>query len=189
MACFVREALPKRNQWPPLSAAMLSLAFILAAASVTEQMAPARQGMLQCQMPDALFKTCASLSKVVQLEPSTYLIETNMLVDPRGPVVAKMKSKVFVEGEEICDKMDPKDISTAVITSDGKSVSAASAARYIAAMHRSFSAFHGKSVCTRIVADEQGVMKVQGRVAGKRMPQLDYDMSWVKPGDGWTVAR
>jgi hypothetical protein len=168
---------------------MLSLAFIIAAASVSEQMAPARQGLLQCQMPDDLFKTCASLSKVVPLDAATYRIETDMLVDPNGPVVATVKSKVFVEGDEICDRMDPADLAAATVTAAGKSVSAASAARYRAVMRRSFASLERKKVCTRIVADEQGVTKVQGRIAGKRMPQLDYDMRWVKPGDGWTVAR
>lgn len=168
---------------------MISFAFALAAASVAEQMAPARQGMLQCQMPDALFKTCASLSKVVEAGPATYRIETRMLLDPNGPVVATMNSTVHVQGPEICERMKLADLSAAKLTSAGKPLPAANAARYINVMRQGFASLEGKQVCTEIVADEQGATKVLARIAGKRVPALDYDMIWVEPKDGWTVAR
>ena len=168
---------------------MISIAFALAAAPVAEQMAPAKRGMLQCQMPDALFKTCASLSKVVEAGPSTYRIQTRMLLDPNGPVVATMNTTVTVQGTEICERMKLADLSAATLTSAGKPIPAASAARYLSVMRRGFAALDGKQVCTEIVADDQGTTKVLGRISGKRMPALDYDMIWVAAGDGWTVAR
>ena len=168
---------------------MISIIFALAAAPVAEQMAPAKRGMLQCQMPDALFKTCASLSKVVEAGRSTYRIETRMLLDPSGPVVATMNSTVTVQGTEICERMKLADLSAATLTSAGKPLPPASAARYLGVMRRGFAALEGKQVCTEIVADDQGTTKVLGRIAGKRMPALDYDMIWVDPKDGWTVAR
>ena len=168
---------------------MISLALALAAAPVAEQMAPAKRGLLQCQMPDALFKTCASLSKVVEAGPSAYRIETRMLLDPSGPVVATMNSTVTVQGTEICERMKLSDLSTARLTSAGKPIPPASAARYLSVMRRGFAALEGQQVCTEIVTEDQGTTKVLGRIAGKRMPALDYDMIWVAPGDGWTVAR
>jgi hypothetical protein len=188
MPIVVREALHKRNQSQPSMSAMISFALALAAASVAEQMAPARQGMLQCQLPDTLFKTCASLSKVVQSGPATYRIETKMLVDPNGPVVVTINSAVHVSGHEICDKNDPADLSAATWTSAGKPLASAGAARYLALIRRSLAAVQGKEVCTRIESEESGV-KVLGRIGGKRVPALDYDMMWVDPKDGWTVAR
>jgi len=168
---------------------MISLALALAAVPVAEQMAPARRGMLQCQMPDALFKTCASLSKVVEAGPSAYRIETRMLVNPNGPVVATIHATVTVQGPEICERMQLADLSGATLTSAGKPMPAASAARYVSVMRRSFAALEGRQVCTQIVVDEQGTTKVLARIAGKRVPALDYDMIWVDPEDGWTVAR
>ena len=168
---------------------MLSLAFILATSSVTEQMAPARKGMLQCQMPDMLFKTCASLTKVVEGGPAAYRLETSLLVNPQGPVVATIHSNVSVQGEEICDTNDPADVAAATVTVDGKTPPPAVAARHIASLKKSLATFSRKLVCTRIVAGEENRMKVEGRVSGVRMPALDYDMIWVGPADGWTVAR
>jgi len=185
----VREALRKRNQWLANVRSMIGLALILAASSVAEQMAPAQQGKLQCQMPDMLFKTCASLTKVMPSGPGSYRLETSLLVNPVGPVVATIDSTVTVEGNEICDRNDPADISAAKVTVDGKAVAAVVAARHIATVRRSLASFSRKLVCTEIVAGDEGRMKVQGRVEGKRVPALDYDMIWVEPKDGWTVAR
>src|SRR5688572_12022577 len=122
MPAFVREALPKRNQSPAKGVVMISIAVALAAAPVAEQMAPAKRGMLQCQMPDTLFKTCASLSKVVEAGPSTYRIQTRMLLDPTGPVVATMNTTVTVQGTEICERMKLADLSAATLTSAGKPI-------------------------------------------------------------------
>ena len=168
---------------------MLSLAFLLAATSVAEQMAPAREGKLQCQMPDMLFKTCASLTKVAVRDAATYRLETSLLVNPQGPVVATVQSDVRVQGEEICDKNDPADVAAATVTVDGKAPPPAVAARHVATLQKSLATFSRKLVCTRIVAGEEGRLKVEGRVSGIRIPALDYDMIWVGPADGWTVAR
>ena len=168
---------------------MISLAFLLAASTVADQMAPARQGMLQCQMPDMLFKTCASLTKVATAGADSYGLETSLLVNPQGPVVAVIHSTVRVEGEEICDKNDPADVAAATIMLDGKPLPAAGAAPHIAKLKRTLATFSNKLVCTRIVDGEGGTLKVQGRVQGVRIPALDYDMIWVDPKDGWTVAR
>jgi len=168
---------------------MITLAFLFAAASVADQMAPAQQGKLQCQMPDMLFKTCASLTKVVPSGPGAYRLETSLLVSPRGPVVATINSTLSVQGTEICDKNDPADIAGAKVTVDGKPAAAGASARHIATLQRSLATFSRKLVCTQIVEGSEGRMTVQGRVSGKRMPALDYDMIWVGPADGWTVAR
>jgi len=168
---------------------MISFAIALAAASVAEQMAPAQKGMLQCQMPDMLFKTCASLTKVVASGPEAYRIETSLLVNPVGPVVATVASSLTVQGNEICDKNDPADIDAATVAIGGKPAPAVAAARHIATLRRNLATFSRKTVCTEVVTGEGGTMKVQGRVNGIRIPALDYDMVWVNPADGWTVAR
>jgi hypothetical protein len=152
-------------------------------------MAPAQQGKLQCQMPDMLFKTCASLTKVEASGPDAYRLETSLLINPQGPVVATIHTTVSVQGPEICDDNDPADVAAATVTVAGKPLAAAAAASHIAKLKRAFASFSRKRVCTQIVDGEGGTVKVQGRVAGKRVPALDYDMVWVGPNDGWTVAR
>lgn len=165
---------------------MLSIALALAAASVAEQMAPAKQGLLQCQLPDVLFKTCFSLSTVHEVGPSTYMFEIELAMDAQ--VTARMKNQAFVRGSNVCDVINVDDARGATFTSGGRPVSAAKAAAYRSKLRGSFAVFSGKTVCTHIVPGEQGVEMVAAIIDGKRLPAADYPMKWVAPKDGWKVA-
>lgn len=167
---------------------MIALSFLLVAASVAEQMAPAKQGMLQCQMPNLESKTCFSLTTVRQTGPSTYSLKTDMLVDAAGPVIASIRSIVSVRGSEICQVMNPNELAGAEFTFDGRPLAGAEAADYGARLRGDFAGLAGHRVCTQIVPGEQGVVTVIGTLDGKRIPVGDYEMKWVTPGDGWKVA-
>jgi hypothetical protein len=99
---------------------MLSIALLLAGASVAEQMAPAKQGMVQCQMPDVLFKTCFSLSKVYQTGPSAWVFDTQMVVDLQSPVIASAEDTVFVRGTEVCKAFNAIDVSKFIFSLEGR---------------------------------------------------------------------
>jgi len=167
---------------------MLSIALVLTAANVTEQMAPAKQGMLQCQMPDVLFKTCFSLSKVYQNGPSTWVFDTQMVVDLQSSVIASIKDTVFVRGTEVCKAASAIDVSKFTFSLEGRSLPSAEAAKYREKLRRFYAAFGGKMICTEVVPNEQGMDMVHTTVDGKRFPAGDYAMKWVSPKDGWTVA-
>jgi len=167
---------------------MISFAFALAAASVAEQLAPAKNGMLQCQMPNLESKTCFSLSKVRQSGPSTYAFDTEVLVDAAGPVTASMHSTVFVRGSEICEKMTGRDTAGATFASEGHPLSAAEAADYRTRLRGDFAGLVGHTVCTRNVPGDGGFETVVGTIDGRRVPEADYAMKWVALGEGWKVA-
>ena len=66
--------------------------------------------MLQCQMPDMLFKTCASLTKVIEKDAASYRLETRLLVNPQGPVVAAIHFNVSVQGTMIWSGLDRQTV-------------------------------------------------------------------------------
>ena len=167
---------------------MLSIALILSAASVTEQMAPAKQGMLQCQMPDVLFKTCFSLSKVYQAGPSNWIFDTQMVVDLQSPVIASIKDTASVRGSEVCNAASATEVSKFTFSLEGRPLPPAEAAKYRAKLRKYYAVLVGKMVCTQIVPNEQGMEMVQATIDGKRFPAGDYAKKWVSPKDGWTVA-
>jgi hypothetical protein len=168
---------------------MIVIALALAASSVAHQMQPAKQGLLQCQMPDVLFKTCFSLSKVVQTGPTTYRFETRMLIRPDDPVVMAIDQLATVQGQEVCARLALSDLSKATIMLGGKKLPAASAAPYLSLLRRQYAAVQGKLICTEIIPNEQGMERVIARVDGKRFPAADYAMKWVSPEDGWVVGN
>ena len=167
---------------------MLSVLFALGGASVAEQMAPARQGMLQCQMPDVLFKTCMSLSKVSQVGPGNYRFEGEILLDPNSPVVISERNTTAVQGNSVCEVIRLSAIDSWTVAIGGKPANAAQTAKYRAVMKRRFAPLAGQTVCTAIVSDEQQTHRVIVTIGGKRVPAFDYPMKWVAPDDGWTVG-
>jgi hypothetical protein len=167
---------------------MITFSLLLAAASVAEQLAPAQQGMLQCQMPNLDSKSCFSLSTVRQTGPSTYSFKTEILVDAAGPVIASIRSIVSVRGAEVCQIMKANETAGATFTFDGRPLSGAEAAEYREGLRTDFAGLAGHMVCTQIVADDQGLLTVIGTLDGKRIPAGDYELKWVRPEDGWKVA-
>ena len=167
---------------------MFSILLAFSAASVAQQMAPAKQGMQQCQMPNAAAKTCFSLSRVRQTSPSTYAFDSEILVDEAGTITATIHSTVFVRGGAICEVMKRSDLDQATIASEGNRQGRAQSAEYRARLEADYAPVFGHTICTQIVADEDGSLTVIGTLDGRRIPAGDYPMLWVKPEDGWKVA-
>jgi hypothetical protein len=167
---------------------MLSIALVLAAASVTKQMAPAKQGMVQCHMPDVLFKTCTALTKVWQVGPDSFRFESEIAIDPDGPIVVTERNTVRVQGTQACETVRLSAIDSWPVKIAGAPASPAQAARVRAALKRKFAPLSGKVTCYAIVPNDQQMETVQTSIGGKRTPALDYAMKWVSPKDSWTVA-
>lgn len=168
---------------------MLSVILSLAAAPVAQQMEPARQGKLQCQNPDALFKTCESLSRVVQVGPTSWRFDTEMLVDPEGPVIMTERSVTTVEGNTVCDVIRLPDIDHWGVRIGDRSATASETARFRNLFKSRLAKLAGMKVCTEILDAEEGIHKVVGTIGGVHFPAADYSMKWVDPGEGWTVGQ
>jgi hypothetical protein len=167
---------------------MLILLSALAATSVSQQLAPAKHGLLECQMPNLESKTCLTLSKVTQLSASTYAFDTELLMDAAGMITARIHSQVFVRGSEICERMSGKDAADASFASEGQPLSGSQAAQYRAKLRAQFAPIAGHTICTQNVPADDGLETVIGTIDGKRVPEGDYGMKWVDPRDGWKVG-
>lgn len=167
---------------------MFEFALLLAAASVSEQMAPARDGLEQCQMPDAVSKVCYSLSKIVQDGPSAYTFKTETVIDPAMSIIGKLDERTFVDGTQLCEVMKADGGDTMAFSHEGRPLAPADAARYRAPLHQSYAALAGHKMCTEVVPNDESTVRVIATVDGKRVPTLDYLMKWVSRADGWRVA-
>lgn len=166
---------------------MLSLALVFAA-SVAEQMAPAKQGMLQCQSPISSMKTCDSLSKVSQVGPDRYRFESEIMLDADGPVLATERNTTTVHGTKVCEPVRLAEINNWTFKVAGAPAGPAQVARFRAVLKQRLAPLSGQTLCTAIVPDEEGMYTVQAFMGGRRVEALDYSMKWVSPNDGWKVA-
>jgi hypothetical protein len=166
---------------------MFSLLLVLAA-SISQQMAPASQGKLQCLSPIESMKTCDSLSRITQVAPGQYRYEAQILLDADGPVVATEHGTLAVQGSKICEKVRLSNLDTMTFKVAGAPASAAETARYRTDFKRKFAVIAGQMICNTIAPEEDGLHEVETFIAGRRVSGLDYSMKWVDPGDGWKVA-
>jgi hypothetical protein len=144
--------------------------------------------MAQCHMPDVLFKTCTALSKVWQVGPDSYRFESEIAIDPDGPVVVTERNTVRVRGMQTCETVNLSEIDRWPVKIAEAPASPAQAARIRATLKRKYASIAGKFVCSTIVPGEQQMETVETSIGGKRTPALDYAMKWVSLKDGWTVA-
>jgi hypothetical protein len=166
---------------------MLSLPLVLAA-SISQQMAPASQGKLQCLSPIESMKTCDSLSKITQVAPGQYRYEAQILLDADGPVIATERGTLSVQGAKVCEKVRLSNLDTMTFRVAGAPASAAETSRYRTEFKRKFAIIAGQMICNTIAPEDDGVHEVETFIAGRRVHGLDYSMKWVGPGDGWKVA-
>lgn len=169
---------------------MFNLLFALAtaAAPVSEPLEPAKLGQAQCQQPDVLFRTCASLAYYVQNGPSSYMIRTVMLIDPAGPVVLETRAPVQLKGKAVCGFVRWDDLNNGIVTVAGRELTRNQAVPVLARFFKRFSAVRDKEICTQYEPTAQGMLKAKPAIAGTRRPELDYPILWVKPSDGYAVA-
>ena len=161
---------------------------LLLAASISQQMAPASQGKLQCLSPIESMKTCDSLSRITQVAPGHYRYEAQILLDADRPVVATERGTLTVQGAKICEKVRLSNLDSMTFRVAGAPASAAETNRYRSDFKRKFAVIAGQTICNTIAPEEDGSHEVETFVAGRRIPGLDYSMKWVSPNDGWKVA-
>lgn len=167
---------------------MFSIALLFAASSVAEQMAPAKQGLLQCQSPIPSTKTCDSMTKVTQIAPGSYRLDNRILIDADGPVVLIEHATASVVGTKLCETVRLSEIDRFGVEIGGRSATPAERARYRSDIKQKLSLIAGRTVCSSIVPDGDGMHLVEASISGQRIPAADYSMKWVGPNDGWKVA-
>ena len=166
---------------------MLSIALVFAASAV-EQLAPAKQGKIQCLAPIASTKTCDSLTKITEVAPGSYRYDAESLIDADGPVIAIERGMISVQGNRFCETVRLSDATRLNFKVDGVPASAAQAAQYRALYRQKIAPIAGQSFCSDIGPEEGGFHEVQAYLGARAVPGLNYAMKWVGPNDGWKVA-
>lgn len=166
---------------------MLSIALVFTA-SVAEQLAPARQGKLQCLSPIASTKTCDSLSKITQVAPGRYAYEAEILLDADGPVIVVERGTITVQGSKSCETVRLAELSRLKFKVAGVPASATETARYRTQFKQKFAPLAGQVICSSIGPEEEGAHEVETYLDGRHVVGMDYSMMWVNPNEGWKVA-
>lgn len=168
---------------------MILLAFWLAAsaAPLSDPLAPAFAGQVQCYQPDAARKTCASIGAYERDADGTIQNTATVLLRPQPRILMRSRAPVVVKDGAICGVITERDLEAAAFSIDGEAADVANAEALRRAVRPGYAPLLNREICTAYVPKGEE-MTGQVSIDGKREPALDQRVRWVAPAEGFTVA-
>ena len=154
---------------------------------VSNPLAPAMAGQLECTRPDDQKKTCRSIASYRLVEGSTYSNTATILISPDGPVIFEVTSPVTLKGEAVCGVMKPEDVSSGKLRVAGTLLDDAQAAPALARMVTGLSGLMNKEICVTYQASAGGLIE-KATIDGVYQVNQDQVVEWVSPDAGYVVA-
>ena len=172
--------------------AYLTAALILAAAqsvaAVTDPLAPARSGQLQCFTPDPSRKMCRALAGYTFGPGRAIRARGDILMAPSELlIVMRTSTPVEIRSGAVCGRVRAGDIEASTFTFAGRSVPQQMvqfASPQILSMLRSHI---DKEICTTFVPNGSS-FTTRLTMDGVAQPQISETFIWVRPSDGYSVG-
>lgn len=172
--------------------AYLTAALILAAAqsvaAVTDPLAPARSGQLQCFAPDPSRKMCRGLAGYAWGPAGAIQVRGEILMAPSELlIVMRTSTSVQVRSGAVCGSVRARDIEAATFTVAGRPVPQQMVQLASPQVLSMLSSHINKEVCATLVPDGSS-FTTQLAVDGVDQPQVSETFIWVRPNDGYRVG-
>jgi hypothetical protein len=154
----------------------------------SDVLAPAREGQLQCYVPNVEAKTCESLAGYSFDAQGGIVSQGEVLISPAQPlVVMSMSSPVTVRNGALCGPMTAEDLQRASFTIDGAPADAAQTQSIRAMLTQQLAGLLGVDVCTTFTPDSGG-FRAEASFNGTPQPMLTQRVIWVGADEGYRVA-
>jgi hypothetical protein len=160
---------------------LIAAAAVLGAAPA-DPLEPARQGLVQCYVPDAPRRTCLSIGAYEIRSDGQILNTATVLINPNPAIVMRTVAPVTVKAGAVCGVVTQADIDGASFTYNDMPVDDEQAAKLKAAIGSAMGAIVGHEVCTRFEAEAEHLKGVV-TLDGERKPDLDQPLVWVSPAE------
>ena len=170
---------------------LLALVMLAATAGpsglVSDPLAPAIAGQLECTRTDDQKKTSRSIAAYRHVEGSTYSNTATILISPDGPVIFEVTSPVTVKGEAVCGVMKAGDVLSGKLRVAGTLLADAQAAPALARMVTGLSGIMNKEICVTYQSSAGGLIE-KATIDGVYQANQDQIVEWVSPDAGYVVA-
>jgi hypothetical protein len=174
--------------------ALICLAAILAlnppaqADSLSDPIAPAATGQLQCYSPDTTRKTCSSLASY---KPGANGAIDNLavvLISKDSAVTMETVTQVNIKADQVCGKIRSQDLDAARFKVGGQLLDPNQAVQLREQMRRSYVQIFDREICTAYI-HQGGILLAKATIDGAPMPAtVDQRVMWVSPDDGYRVG-
>ena len=172
-----------------LGAAALAAGIVCAApaSAQTDVLAPAREGQLQCYVPNAPAKTCQSLAGYSFDAQGGIMSQGDVMVMPQPLIVMRVSTPVALRNGAVCGPISPEDLQRATFTIDGVAANETETQNIRAALAQQLAGLLNVDVCTTFTP-ESGGFRADATFNGAPRPEMTQRVIWVRPDDGWRVA-
>ena len=161
-----------------------TLLLLQAATSPVDPIEPAWQGKVQCHNPDRLRKTCRSIGSYARAADGAIQNTAVVLLNAQPAIVMTSVSPGQIKGDAICGKIRSPESGT--FTVNGVPAPKDVEATLRKAVATATSSIADREICTSYIRDGDALAS-QVRVDGVRRPELDMQVLWVDPAEGFAV--
>jgi hypothetical protein len=177
-------------------------AFLLASAILGSQpqgpIAPAQLGRIACIKPDPERRSCETISRYSVGDGGSFevlseaLLDQQTVDDPSLNVIWTYRTRGWVEGDVVCERIALESFDNATFTSGGAPLGPAQRARLVDRLKSIWRPYAGRSLCFTYMPDwpDDGrhyYTASQGRIDKMPLPGTSFRIRWVQPGDGYRV--
>jgi hypothetical protein len=150
-------------------------------------LAPARQGQMQCFVPDAARKTCQSIGAYVFEANGVIQNTADVLIVPEPAIVMRITAPVTVRDNAVCGPLTLDDVNHAQFTISGRPASDEETQQIRAEVAQQLAPLINVETCVG-VRTVDGALRAETALNGVLRPDLSQPIIWVRPEDGYRVA-
>ncbi len=153
---------------------------------LSDPVAPARSGAMQCYMPNPTAHTCSALAEYRFGQNGEITNPAAVMVQSAPLIVMHSTSRVVIRDHKICGRVLASDVDEATFEVNGAPASADATARLRQAVRQNTAGLG--EVCSLYTSDGAGGFTVSVEVDGVAHPEMAEHIIWVAPADGYRVA-
>lgn len=170
---------------------MLDLILALAAVATgqnADPLAPARQGKIQCVVPNIEKKLCGAISTYTMRSDGSFDSVTTTMLAPTPLITMQTRVPGTVEKGSVCSPVRKADYEAATFQMDGAPMDEAMASGTKAQVVAALASMDGKKACGTD-KPEGDLILAQITLDGVAHPELNQRYIWVDPADGYKIGQ
>lgn len=170
---------------------MLLSVFVAAAlgapsvATVTNPLALAETGQLQCYRPDVQKKTCQSIASYRRTGRGTY--DNGALIPLSPNATLETHTPVVIKAGAVCGFIRGQDALAGTLRVDGAVVAPEKAKPILERVAQAMVPMADKEICTKYEPSGTN-FTAKISIGGTYKPDQDETVKWIGPAEGYTVA-
>ena len=159
-----------------------------APAPVTDPLAPARTGQMQCVSPNIANKTCFAIARFIPNADGGFTNDVTVLISPQMGLTMETVSAAHVENGQVCGTVILKDMMASKLSVNGTAMTEEQAGPIKAQILAAVTPMDGKKACSTYKA-EGDMLSSETSLDGVAHPEMNQKLIWVKPEDGFKLGQ